>query len=640
MKKPQHKELRADPATVNEFINALQRLFKIGIYYPSGHAILDQATERFVAVLKRLAGDNSSVSIAEYGSTLMIEGVEIEAHAPYVQEFKQLLAAVGIASLEISREIRQGELHIFVRKMLAAKAKVQQTKSFTQISLADIPYSISVRLKEYLARTDKSITEDRSGEAVENLQTFLESLQSYGLKPKEIEQCKALLASLPDKLAESSLAMSDLPAASWDDVARLLASSVKAEKGDNADLRNKVITHSNINALSAILQKLEAETTDKSSRESINLLISIVRKPFDDSENELLDKKQAVRHFPENPEFSISQIEKWALRNRLHPKVLKNIPEATAQNEILSIMMQLARHDQSLQTQIRMQQLFRENLSSSLSDVTWTILSSGLQAMVNDGNTSKISAILRYLIDPLRRSRKKNGGSLRLLMKTLQRCNTHDQKLLWPAIINEMLVLGPGSDMESYQSLCLYAASLSNEEMTDCLPKLMTLESFEEKSIAPDIFRGISPASFPLFAFLYKTELEAYIGERIVGGLKRNPPDWLGQAVVPLLDLSVQEHKLFLYSYLRQAEQNIFPDSLKAVAAHIIFERLPKLPEEKRAEVWVEKTISAMANLHTPEIQELLEQIASTKKLLFIHQWPAACRTAATAALAALAKKG
>ncbi|THB78561.1 MAG: hypothetical protein D6B25_03940 [Desulfobulbaceae bacterium] len=639
MKKSQHKELRADPATINEFVNALQRLFKIGIYYPSGHAILDKATERFMAVLKRLAGDNPSVSIQEYGNTLMIEGVEMEEDFPYVQEFRQMLTDVGIAELEVSREIRLNELHDFVRKMLAAKAKVQRTKSFIQISVADIPHSITVKLKEYLARTDKSISEERSGEAAENLESFIESLQNFGLKPQEIEQCKVLLESLPDKLTESSVDMSDLPSASWDDVARLLASSVRAGKGDSSDLRNKVITHSNISALSAILKKLELETTDKTSRESINLLISIIRKPFADSENELLEEEQSERYFPDKPEFSIPQIEKWALKNKLHPKVLKNIPEATPQNEILSILMQLALHDQELQTQIRMQQLFRENLSSTLSDAAWNILSSGLQAVIHDGNTNRVSAILRHLIDPLRRSRKKNGGTLRLLLMTARLCNPQDRMQLWPYIVNEILVLGPSSDAESYQNLCKYAASLSNEEMTDSLSKLMSMEAFEDKTVAPDIFHGITTASYPLFAFLYKTELETYIGERIVGGLKRNPPDWLGKAVVPLLDLSVQEHKLFLYSYLRQAGQKVLPASLKAVAARIIFEQLPKLSEEKRAETWVQKTISAMANLHTAETRELLEQIASTKKLLFIHQWPTECRTAATAALAAIKKK-
>ncbi|MEE4314491.1 MAG: hypothetical protein V2J11_08315, partial [Desulfofustis sp.] len=66
MTSQQQERYLADPTTINEFMNSLQRLFKIGIYYPSGHATLDKATERFLRLLKTVAGDQTEITISEH----------------------------------------------------------------------------------------------------------------------------------------------------------------------------------------------------------------------------------------------------------------------------------------------------------------------------------------------------------------------------------------------------------------------------------------------------------------------------------------------------------------------------------------------------------------------------------------------
>ena len=638
MSTQQNHDSHAAPATLNEFINSLQRLFKIGIYYPSGHAILDKATQRFMHHLVTLAGTKPSVTIEDYSNTLMLEGIEIDPNIPFVQEFKMLLSTLGLIAITIDREISMEELHEFVRKMLAYKAQVLRAKQFTQISVAELPHSITVKLKEFLARSDASISEDRSGESSENLASFLDSLSGYGLSSEEINQCKTLLASLPSRLTESNIDMSDLPHASWDDVARLLARAVKSGKEGDSDIKSRVETHSNINTLASILQKLERETNDTKSRESINLLVSIIKKPLANADNEEPEAEEiGERIFPEKPSFSVAQIQAHANKNKLHPKVLANIPESTSEKEMLSILMQLAQHEQSLQAQIRIQQLLREILSTKISDAIWTILSNGLYAIVHKGQTARVSSIIRLLVEPLRRSQHAN--TLHLFFLVAKQCDAKDTETIWPYVVNEILVNGCSPDQKAYHHLCHFAAGITSEEMYQKLPLLQTLESFETNTIAPDIFHAISPRCYTFFAFLLKTDIEQFIGERVVGGLRRNPPDWLSKALVPLLDLSQQEHKLFLYSYLRQAQQKILPSALKKVAAKIITETLPNLPQDKRSEIWVQNTISSLAQLPTTETLDLLNQIASEKKLLFIPEWPAECRKAASAALAVAKKR-
>ena len=633
-----HHESLADPATLNEFISSLQRLFKIGIYYPKGHAILDKATNRFMLLLGALAGDNPAVVIQDHVNTLMVEGVDIDPNHPFVQELKSMLSTLGITAITIAREITMDELHVFVRKMLSFKAEIIAAKQFARIEVDQFPHSIDVKLKEFLARDDGSISDDSSGQATENISSFIASLASYGLKEDEINQCRELLDSLPARLSESDVDLSLLPHASWDDVARLLARAVSFDKKGDDDIRNRVTTHTNINALASILRKLEKETKDKKSQESINLIVSIIRRPLSDADMEIAeDDDVGGRIFPDTPSMTIDQIQEFTSKNRLHPRILQSIPEKSEQDETLSILMQLAQHDQTLHTQIRMQQVFREILSSKLSSSKWEVLSSGLHIIVRQGKKARISSTVKLLVEPLRKSKHEN--SLHLFFLTSQLCDANEGKTLWPFVVNEILVNGSNVDNQSYQYLCQYAANLSTEEMLSALPQLQLLESYQDNTIAPDIFTSVPRRCYPFFAFLYKTDIAPYIGERVLGGLRRNPPDWLSKAVVPLLDLSQQEHKVFLYSYLRQTAQASLPAALKTVAAKIIAASLPQLPEEKREESWVPGTISALAQLQTSETRALLNQIAREKKLLFIPEWPTECRKAAEQALRAGTRK-
>lgn len=615
-------------------MNSLQRLFKIGIYYPTGHAILDKATDRFMGQLVALAGDNPSVTLEDCGQSLMLENVELDRGLPFVQEFKMMLSALGIIAIIIDREITRQELHVFVRKMLSYKSKVLSAKQFTRIEVSEMPHSITIKLKEFLARENASISDENAGESAENLESFIESLSDYGLSGEDISKCHTLLASLPQRLTDSDIDMRDLPHASWDDIARLLARAMKADDQSDSDIGTRVKTHANINALASILKKLERETPDKKSRETINLLVSIIKRPLSDAEKDPDEAEKTVaRVFPEKPELSIEQLQEHTTKNKLHPKILANIPESSSNNETLSIMMQLALHEQTLQNQIHMQQFFREILSAPILEKTWEILSRGLQAVVNGGKTTLISSVIRLVVEPLRRSQHAN--TLHLFFLTIQLCDKKEAVILWPYVVNEILVNGSSPDPSSYHNLCRFCARFAPEDMYEALPQLQNLDSFQNTTIAPDIFHTLTPSCYPLFAFLLKTEIEQYIGERVIGGLRRNPTDWLIKALVPLFDLSLEEHKLFLYSYLRQASRKIIPAAIKSAAAKIVAASLSALPQDRRNEPWVPDTIAALVQLQTTEIHTLLEQIAREKKLLFIPEWPAGCRKAAENVLAA-----
>lgn len=622
-----------DAYTLNEFMSSLHRLFKIGIYYPSGHATLDRATDRFMSQLEQLAGDKKEVAIQAINNTIILEEIELDNEQPAIKEFNILLSTLGISTLYINRLISMAELHDFVRKMLAYKAKVLNAKQFIQVEVTDLPHSITIEQYEFLAKNDRTARNDGS---VDDLDTFVASLTSFGLNDGEIQQCRELLDSLPEQLTQSKIDIGDLPLASWDDVAGLLAKAVKGERGGDGSGSSMKKHQRSINALSSILKNLEQETHDKKSREALNLLVSIIKKPTAGKEQQPVEEELSLGIFPDKPDISIERISEFVANQKLSPQVCQKIPNSSPRNETLSILMQLAGSELPLPSQIRMQQLFRETLSTTLTEKTLNILSGGMLHLAQQEKTTRLAATIRLMLDPLRRST--GTGSLALFQATIKQCGTKEKLLLWPHVVNELLVQGSQRDKIAYQQLCQFAARLTKEQMSAALPLLRDLEAFQETRIASDIFHGVSPAGYPLFAFLLTTDIDRYIGERVIGGLRRHPRDWLIKAVVPLLDIKEQEHKLFLYSYLRQAAQKKLSSSLQKIATQILTTALTSLSQERRSEQWVAGSIAAMGQLPATSTAEVLRQIAGAKKMLFIPQWPAPCRTAAQKALAEIKK--
>ena len=628
-----------DSFALHEFMSSLRRLLKVGIYYPSGHIVLDKATKRFMSQLQQIAGEKPCVEFKIFNNNVTLEDIELDPEQPPVKEFNDLMTTLGIVNMKIDRQISMPELHTFVRKMLYYRSKTINTKQFTQVELDGLPHSIDIERLEFLSRGDSSLAKN-APETSENLHSFISSLTQYGLSEGEIQQCRNLLETLPEKLAKTNLQISDLPSASWDDVAGLLVRTLKSGQLGKADGKKGLSSGENINALTTILRKLELETEDSKSREALKLLLTVIHKPAAPAplEDDTVEETLSLPTFPEKPTVSISKIQDFASNLKLDPKICFKISQASQNNETLSILMQLAGHEQSMPAQIQMQKLIRTAVTVPLSEKSWKILSGGLHSILQSGNTTRLTATIRFLVEPLRNSL--HGNTLQLFFHTIKLCDIEEQKILWPYVVNELLVEGSSKDKIAYHQLCQYAAKLSNEQMTALLPELSALEAFEDKKVAPDIFHAVSPSCYSLFAFLYKTEIERYVGERVIGGLRRNPRDWLIKAVAPLLDLNLQEHKLFLYSYLRQAPQKKeISVVLKKIAARIILETLTTLSKERRNEQWVENTIAALAQLPGDKTVEVLTQITGTKKMLFLPEWPAACRTAAQNSLSAVKGK-
>jgi hypothetical protein len=611
-----------DPLLLDDFMSALQRLLRIGVYYPAGHAILDKATDRFLSLLQSLARSEHFVRIEDDGRSLLLEQVRLAESQPFVDELRQLMANLSITSIEISRDISKEDLHEFIRRIVAGRSQGTGIMHFSQVEITDLPATIHVTQKEFLAREDIS-TDGRLDSASRNLNAFFEALTGYGLTAEQIDQCRLLLTSLPARMKKLAFKPGELPSVGWDDIAQLLAHTVQGKP-----LVQRSSSHGNLDMLSSILSSLEEETEDKKSREAINLLVSIIKKPILEQDKE--KKEEGLRGVSAEHEvspLSTAQLQDFVDKNRLNPSSLQKVQDIPKENETLAVLLQLAQQRQSLSNQARILQFLNDIFAVPLQDKTWDILTLGLLAIIRTNDPNSLSSTVRMITESLRRSH--HADPLEFFLKTFMLCREDEVGILWPFAVNELLVSGNSAHDKTSGLLCTRLARLPWKEMIQALPILQSLEAFQRGQVAAGVFSELSPSCYPLCAFLLKTPIAAHIQGNVIAGLRNSTGDDLIKAVAPLLDASLPEHKNFLDKYLLHSTRRGAGDGLKVLAGDLIVRGLSVMPQDLREQPWVARTIGAMADFQGSGGRELLNQIVTAKRMLLLPEWPAACRKAA-----------
>ncbi len=620
-----------------EFLESLHRICKIGTYYPAGHIVLDQAAGHFQRKISGVADTNRLVLIELRGETLYVAGMEISKLTNALQELKKLLFDLGINSLEIDRAILLPELLQLVKSLLLGRSRLQGIKKFTQAAIVDLPPSVRIQQKEFLV-DESSIIVDGNGEDAEHgLNSVLQALWEMGLERSQIEQCREFLNSLAEKFSGKPLNVQGLPAVTWSDVRGLL---VKVVSG--ADLHSEgsggAATQSDLMALAAIFQGLEKETQDKGAQKTINLLVSVfgggtARKK---TVMNTTGKAKRIRSADNTPVQSVWQLQAFVDDNAMDGRTLEQLNQIDRQEE-LTILLQLLQYQQVPAVEDKIRQNLRNIITSQLNEGELEILTGGLMHLATGTDRSRFYEAMQFLA-PMSRAAQ-NFTSHQFLVIICQKVSAAARALLWPILVNEVLATGRTIDRKAFDDLVTIAARLPGSKMKERWPELQTMDCFQEKKIAADIFNPEHAHGFPLFAFLLDTSMKKQIGARILSGLIAYPPDWLIEAVAPLIQLDNPQHIKFLQIYLLVAQQKNFSAKLRVAAGTLVAHHLLELSEEQRREVWVVKTILATPEIQVEETRPLLERIRDEKRMLVVPIWPVGCRRAAAEALRNLRRR-
>ena len=423
----------------------------------------------------------------------------------------------------------------------------------------------------------------------------------------------------------------------WSDVRGLLV-KVISNAFHLSDTPTGIFAQNQLNTLSAIFQGLEKEVKDKESRETINLLISVFSGSSSNKKQleSDTDKSKRIRPADNVPLQSIDQLKTFVIDNFVPRDTLEKIIQIDRCEE-LSILMQLLQFSQESTVEDRIIQNLRDILTTELNNREIRTLISALMFMASQNDSGRFYETMRFLTI-LFRSRKK-FSSQEFLVTICQKVSPAAQTLVWPILVNEILACGRNDHQTVFNQLVLIAATLSLREMKDRWPELEAMDCFQEKRIASEIFNPQLKNTFHLFSFLLETSLKRQISARILSGILASPPDWLIEAVAPMLQLTIPQHVKFLQIYLLAAHKDYFSINLRVAAGTLVVNHLPDISEQQMNEAWVVKTLEATPELQVEETRPLLELILAEKRMLVLPKWPNACRRAATEALKKLRRK-
>ncbi|WP_143170596.1 hypothetical protein [Desulfopila aestuarii] len=620
---------------VQSLMHSLQRLMKIGLYYPDGHSVLTKATGNFQRDLARVARDNSSVHLSLRNDQLFLENIEIPRTSAFTNELVSILSTLGIDELEIDREIEASEITSFLQKMLQYQAQVQSSRFFQQIDFHDLPYSIRITQKEFLTTQAATVSGKSSSDerAQPSLEQFMERLQKKGVAGQQLARCRAVMESLAAKDVADIAPQADIPHVDWQDIEMMLIRITGEEQVGPGT--GSTSSADSLNSLASILQALEQHTSVKRSKEAINLLVSMVKNQPAGQEEGLKkispDRKAGEKAFPVVP---LVKLDEFVRLN--HPgKIQLSKLFAPDRREELGILLLQLERGLPLDIEARIFQSMRNILTSKLDQSEWEVLVQGMKCILRRVEQTRFASILKIVLPPLRRSQP--ASSIVLLNQIIDDCSPQDLRKVWPHAVNELIRLGSRRAPADFHYLCYRVSSLPMEAQKSSLPLLQELDSFQENTVAPDVCSNLQPDSYQLFSLLLNTSLQSQLVSRIIQDFTLHPPGETIETVVPFFDKKNPLHVQFLRTYLQQSKPHA-PVSVDAarLAGEIIAESLLALPRENRSESFVLKAISIIGELHAEAGKPTLETIIESKRWLLIPEWPVMCRKKAADSLRAL----
>ena len=548
-------EIEQNPAifhrekTLIDFIEGLYRIFKVGIYYPNGHAVLDQAVSKCVQQLREISTSLKCVNIENQRSGLLVEKIKLPDASVSVKELHLLLDKLGVRSIEIDRTIRETQLLHFVQKLLAWRMQLESTQSYINFNIDDLPHGIRLRQQEFLIDETLIVKEGSEKDNAQSLEDICIALGKQGLNKQQVEQCRELLGKFSGPQDVATDEKKSFSNATWHDVQTLLYKIVTGEyllDGQSF----QALASSDINVIGSIFNRLESSLPDKKSRETIQFLISHMAAKStgqEETEKESVPSDNQLRQvLNDDQKLDTAELDKFIYENSIPIKVLKQITSVD-NSEKMSILLQLISPEQNKDLVENLEQEIIRILAGRLTDKEKDVLIGGIIDFADSGDITYFRNLLPMVLHELRGSESLN--SLEFIVALWSKMPYAMHLLLWPYVVNELLFCGTNKNREIFFKVTKIASHIHIDRMHSLRLQLELMEVFKKRNVAECIFDPTYKFSYKLFAFLCKTTLGDIIVDKIFSDLREKPQDQLFAAVGPLLDMETPAHLEFVLAY-------------------------------------------------------------------------------------------
>ena len=634
---PQNRTSLLSEQKLVVFIEAFYRIFKVGIYYPTGHAVLDQSANKCIQLLREISPTLDCVKISVGRSSLLVENITLPETSTSVKELYLLLEKLGIRSIELHISITLSQLLFFIKRLLSWRMQLESTQSFITFDVADLPKGIHLEQQEFFIDEGSTVHENPDNDFTHNLNEICLALGEQGLNNQQVAQCRSFLEKLSEpQEGKKKSEIKGFPNATWDDVQSLLYKIVTGAYSIDKQ-QYDAIANNDINVIGSIFENLELTLTDKKSKETIKFLLSHLT-DRNAAQIEAVTKPEAPnkkmrRLLEDDQKITTSELKAFIYENKIPVKVLEKINSVDSSEE-LSILLQLLSPDINEQLSKNLELKLKTILRGDLNKRGKEVLTVGIIHFADRGNVTYFRYLLNLVLHTLRDS--ECMGSVEFIVALWSQVPAAMQIPLWPFLVNELLVVGREGDRETFVKATEIASQVHIDRMRKLSFQLEEMDAFKDKKVNGSLFNPKHVFSYKFFAFLFETSLEGVVAEIVFSGLRDKPQDALFVAVGPLLDTTRPDHLEFLRSYLFQAHLKEPPLALKMAAGQLILEFLQNISEDEKEMPWLQKTIAATGGLYVEGMHEMLRKIVKEKKLGVLPTWPRNCRNAAETTLKSL----
>lgn len=622
---------------------ALDRLFKVGPYYPPGHTACKRVTSEFQNVMKQFLGDQSTLSFRVDKGEIYLQDRLLEIDSSGAKDFQTLICTLGIDHLEIDGHASVEDLLAFVTRFLAFRNEIAGVKKFQQMAFDGLPKTIRIAQRHFTtgiaigidpASVGQGPNTEVAGEGVgpgdgPGLSEGSEIGTFEGGPPVDDEESVTWTENLDHALNPNGHVVAAPPrlAENKRPVAESLDQLVDSlEMAGQKDIRSRALE-----SIELMIQNLGRGGRDNNE---FSDFLGTNTESASQRQERIIQKKPSEKpaeNAPQKPvyDLSISDL-RSALADYAGKAITEYHPSEQDNCEYLSIVMQLLVSKQPADVLRSMERKLTRFLEAKLQPSERTIVIAGVRNILSVAEDSVQFKNLPLLLRTFRKARSESV--IRLLADTCTGCAEEQGERLWPYLVNELLVGDDGNDRARFLELCRRAGSLPAEKMRDQVPLLRKLEALKKNTFSEDVILPPLPELFPVFSVLMEAPHPGQIAVKLVRGLKVDPPAGIGEIVLPLISNYRHGYREFLVDLLAPGQEAGPSPAVLESAGKILATDLLSLDPKRRGEPWVPETIAALAELPVPGVDSILKTIKGRRFLFLFPTWSWECRNAAATA--------
>ena len=652
------------------FFESLARLLKIGSYYPEGHVVFERASRYFQSHLRAFKGSVNGVELEVNRTGCIVGGRDVGKLSSVGGEMRRLIFNAGLHRIVFHQQVTSRDMQLFFIRLSEWKIKAGEAQNFVYFSGDKFPQTIEVFQQEFVASKGEKEKGETSSAAVNNNNVYdgigdiCRNLIKNGHNRDEVILCRDFLVQATTKQAAvddqfSSEKDDDLE---WGDIVEMISRLIsRTDKGEKTSTSSD---GTELNVITNIFESFNAEK-EGAGRQAINILLGHFNNEAEPEQNTPILVKKVIPPKEDNSELRVSlsqevedrdteerrreivagrraaleahqkqrdDIFQFVSKKRIPVDVLQKL-SASDSSEELSILFQLyldARDRESLVTLAwRIKGLFNQRPTGR----EWNVTMAGLNAVICKQGFGSFFALCRGVMERLHADGVSQGQ--RFVIDLVRRVDNDHRGMLWPFLVNEMVVAGAG-ERKNFVLLARYAAGIPNTSMVSFLPYLESLDGFGKMEgkkhctfFLPDVVEA-----FPLYSFLLETSLRQETVHQVLEGLQSKPPDQFMCAVSHLLRPDNAEHLQILKQYLLSRPKGALPSIVQDRGAQLLVDFLRASEGRDVDEELLLELIAASKGITSDLIQGMLQRITSEKKMGVVYLWSTRCRKVAGEILA------